>query len=448
MGKVPNRSNGEPDKLPPHCLDTEKAVLGIILNNDSNFDIARKRVRNSEAFYDLVHRTIWKGMNQLRLLHRKVEPISLISLFNGEASSAGAVSVAFLSELANTAPPADVMNQLIDVLIERWTLRRMVRVMTEATARIMDGNNFEGVMDGIQRDMAICLRESMEKSASPLKAFAEVAAQELERDFMSESTASGIPTGFKDYDYLTGGLHPGELVVFAARPAVGKTALVMNIAENCGVPVGVMSLEMTGIALAKRVISSFSSVNIRDAFSKIKVEENIGKITDAMPQVYKCPIYIDDSSNLTVGQIISRARLMHSTWKIEVLIVDYLQIVHGDERVEKRYLEISEITKRLKGLAKDLNICVIIASQLSRKVQDASPTLSDLAESGAIEQDADTVCLLSVPDKKKPSTVKAFVAKQRNGPTGDFNFTFMNQYTRFENAARIEDEDLPLPYQD
>jgi replicative DNA helicase len=274
---------------------------------------------------------------------------------------------------------------------------------------------------------------------------------------------TGISTGFQDLDKMTTGLHGGEMVVIAARPSVGKTSLAMNIAEHVAIdlrlPVGVFSLEMSAASLVLRTLCSRSRVNLRNVREGFLAERDFPKLTGAAGKLAGAPLFIDDTSGLSILQLRAGARRMHQQHQVKLFVIDYLQLLHSTSaRAENRQQEIADISAGLKGLAKELDVPVIVLSQLNREPEKrergAEPRLSDLRESGSIEQDADLVCLLYKPGKgdddetgsqadDEALPVNLLIAKQRNGPTGEVRLTFLKPYTRFESSAKVSDEDVP-----
>jgi len=274
---------------------------------------------------------------------------------------------------------------------------------------------------------------------------------------------TGVGTGFTDLDRMTSGLHPGEMVVIAARPSMGKTSLAMNIAEHVAIeqklPVGVFSLEMTSESLVLRMLCSRSRVNLRSVREGFLAERDFPKLTGAAGKLANAPLFIDDSSGLSILQLRAKARRMAQQYGIKLFVIDYLQLLHSTaRRAENRQQEIADISNGIKSLAKELSVPVIVLSQLNRELEkdkNRKPRMSDLRESGAIEQDADVVGLLYKPssgdddeagggsEEQDAVPVNLLIAKQRNGPTGDVNLTFLKSYTRFESAAKVSDDDVP-----
>jgi len=281
-------------------------------------------------------------------------------------------------------------------------------------------------------------------------------------DFQQRKGAmTGVATGFPDLDKMTRGLNAGEMIVIAARPSLGKTSLAMNIVEHVASgpapsPVGIFSLEMTADSLVLRMLCSRSRVNLRNITSGFLAERDFPKLTGAAGKLANAPLFIDDTAGLSILQLRAKARRMSQQFGIKLFVIDYLQLLHSTaRRAENRQQEIADISNGIKALAKELKVPVLVLSQLNRELEkdkNRKPRLSDLRESGAIEQDADLVALLYKPSsaddddggqEQDAVPVNLLIAKQRNGPTGDINLTFLKSYTRFESAAKISSDDLP-----
>jgi replicative DNA helicase len=301
-----------------------------------------------------------------------------------------------------------------------------------------------------------------QKGAQPVRDFVKDAMGSIEKLYDKQGAVTGIATGFRDLDKLTSGLHPGNMIVIAARPSMGKTALAMNIAENIAIgqniPVGIFSLEMSSDELVKRMLCSIAKVNLRSIQEGFLSEKDFHPLTSAASQLMKAPMYIDDSPSVSIHQARAKARLMKHRYDIKLLVIDYLQLMRAPSRRAElnRQVEISDISAGVKALAKELGIPVIVLSQLNRQPEareGGKPRLSDLRESGAIEQDADVVGLLVRPemyaeddDKRNEMEGEAtlVIAKQRNGPTGDVLLTFLKRFTCFADRAKVDAEDIAV----
>jgi replicative DNA helicase len=337
----------------------------------------------------------------------------------------------------------------------------MIQTCTDVVSRAFE---FEGevdtLLDEIERDVLRISEERVEASARTIKELVHKAINTIEEFHQRQGMLTGVATGFSDLDKMTSGLHGGEMVVIAARPSMGKTSLAMNIAEHVAIeqrlPVGVFSLEMTAESLVLRMLCSRSRVNLRNIRDGFLAERDFPKLTGAAGKLANAPLFIDDSSGLSILQLRAKARRMFQQFGIRLFVIDYLQLLNStSRRAENRQQEIADISNGIKALAKELNVPVIVLSQLNRELEkdkNRKPRLSDLRESGAIEQDADLVALLykpssseedEAPAQEEASAVNLYIAKQRNGPTGDVPLTFLKGYTRFESAAKVSAEDIP-----
>jgi replicative DNA helicase len=317
-------------------------------------------------------------------------------------------------------------------------------------------------MDEVERDILRISESRVQGTNATIKDLVNKAITTIEEFHKRQGMLTGIATGFSDLDKMTSGLHGGEMVVIAARPSMGKTSLAMNIVEHVVIdqklPVGVFSLEMTSESLVLRMLCSRSRVNMRNIRDGFLAERDFPKLTGAAGKLAGAPLFIDDSAGLSVLQLRAKARRMHQQYGIKLFVIDYLQLLHStSRRAENRQQEIADISNGVKGLAKELNVPVIVLSQLNRELErekNRKPRLSDLRESGSIEQDADVVAMLYKPSsdddegggppaEQDAVPVNLLIAKQRNGPTGDVNLTFFKSITRFENAAKVSEEDVP-----
>jgi len=319
-------------------------------------------------------------------------------------------------------------------------------------------------MDEVERDILRISEARVQATTTTIKDLVKRAINQIEDFHQRQGMLTGVGTGFPDLDKMTSGLHPGEMIVIAARPSMGKTSLAMNIAEHVAVdqrlPVGVFSLEMTAESLVLRMLCSRSRVNLRNVRDGFLAERDFPKLTGSAGKLANAPLFIDDSSGLSILQLRAKARRMAQQHGVKLFVIDYLQLLHSTaRRAENRQQEIADISNGIKSLAKELSVPVIVLSQLNRELEKRGPgmrpQLSDLRESGAIEQDADLVGLLyrekeakeaeeNEPDfAQEALPVTLYIAKQRNGPTGDVNLTFLKSFTRFESAAKVSDDDVP-----
>jgi replicative DNA helicase len=370
--------------------------------------------------------------------------------------------LSYLASLPDAVPSAANLAYYAEIVREKHLLRRMIQTCTGVVRRVYESEGeVDALLDEVERDVLQLSEERVESNVRTIKELVKSAITTIEEFHQRQGMLTGLSTGFTDLDKLTTGLHGGEMVVIAARPSVGKTSLAMNMAEHVAVdqriPVGVFSLEMTAESLVLRMLCSRSRVNLRSIREGFLAERDFPRLTGTAGRLAAAPLFIEDSSNLSILQFRAKARRMHLQYGIRLFVVDYLQLLHSTaRRAENRQQEIADISSGIKALAKELNVPVVVLSQLNREVEkekNRKPRLSDLRESGAIEQDADLVALLyrSNPDEDESGAgpdqeaipVNLYIAKQRNGPTGEIPLTFMRGFTRFESAAKVSAEDVP-----
>jgi replicative DNA helicase len=329
----------------------------------------------------------------------------------------------------------------------------------------------DALLDQVETDILRLSEERVEEKSMKMHDLVMRSIQIIEERHQRKGQITGLSTGFPDLDDMTTGLHGGEMFIIAARPSIGKTSLAMNIAEHVALelkqPVGIFSLEMTAESLVLRMMSSRARVNAQNLRSGFLNYEDFQRLTQHAAELSQAPLYIDDTANLSILQLRARARRLHQQYGIQLFVIDYLQLLHStsSRALENRQQEIADISKGIKALAKELNVPIIVLSQLNREMEkrESKPRLSDLRESGSIEQDADVVGLLYRADPKSPYKaapmdgdesgemmqaeaipVNLLIAKQRNGPTGDIRLMFVKGYTRFESVAKVEPEDVPV----
>jgi len=417
----------------------------------------------SEVFYDLRHQALFDLLAEMFDKREAIDLVTLSERLKERKLMESVGGISYVAGLPDVVPSAANLIWYLNIVQEKHLLRRMIKVCTEVVGRAYD---YEGevdqLMDEIERDILRIGESRVQSSANTIKELVKGAINTIEDYHQRQGTLTGIGTGFVDLDKLTTGLHGGEMIVIAARPSVGKTALAMNIAEHVALeerlPVGVFSLEMTAASLVLRMLCSRSRVNLRNVREGFLAERDFPKLTGAAGKLSSAPLFIDDSSGLSILQLRAKARRMFQQYGIKLFVIDYLQLLHtSSRRAENRQQEIADISSGIKALAKELNVPVIVLSQLNREVEREKgrpPRLSDLRESGAIEQDADVVGLLYrvTKDDDEPATgsandaqaINLLIAKQRNGPADeDICLTFLKQYTRFESAAKIQAKDLP-----
>lgn len=453
------------DRLPPHSIEAEQGVLGCILlsPHDCMGECIEKLKAGHLIFYDLRHQTLYQTLAEMYDEKHGIDLITLQQRLKNIQQLENVGGLAYLSSLPDAVPSAANLEYYLEIVLEKYLLRKMIQTCTGIVGRVFDyEGQVEALLDEVERDILRISEERATDASSNIRELVNRAISKIEEYHANQGMLTGISTGFADFDKMTTGLHQGEMVVIAARPSVGKTSLAMNIAEHITlelkVPVGVFSLEMTAEQLVLRMLCSRSRVNLRNIRDGFLAERDFPKLTDAAGRLAGSPLFIDDSSGLSILQLRAKARRMWQQHGIKLFVIDYLQLLNStSRRAENRQQEIAEISGGIKSLAKELGVPIIVLSQLNRELEKRGPgerpRLSDLRESGAIEQDADLVGLLYRETKNKDGEeemneaeldaipVKLFIAKQRNGPTGDVDLTFLKSYTRFESAAKVNLED-------
>ena len=455
------------DRLPPHDLDMEQGVLGcqLLSPNECVGEVVEKlKDVGVEAHYDLRHQTIQAELFEMFDTRVPIDVITLQQRLKDKGLLEQVGGIAYLSQLQDAVPSAANLSYYLEIVREKFILRKMISVCTEVVGRVYDyEGEVDALMDEVERDVLRISESRAQSSVLGVKDLVNKAIGTIENFFSRKGTLSGLATGFMDLDRMTDGLHHSEMIVIAARPSMGKTSLAMNMVEHVvledKLPVAVFSLEMSAESLVLRMMCSIARVNLRSIRDGFMSEADFPKLTSAAGRLANAPLFIDDTAALSILQLRARARRLHQQHGVKLIVIDYLQLLHSTARrsQENRQQEIADISSGIKALAKELKVPVIVLSQLNRELEkdkSRKPRLSDLRESGSIEQDADVVGLLYKPNSGDDDdgaaveeadgiAVNLLIAKQRNGPTGDVNLTFLKPYTRFESAAKVSDEDVP-----
>lgn len=449
------------DRLPPHSDDAEQGVLGcIILSPLDVIPQCVEQITNPEAFYDLRHRTIYEMLIAMWDAKLPIDIITLRERLNKTHNLEAAGGLAYLSSLPDAVPSASNVEFYIKIVREKFALRRIIGTCTEVVSRAYNHTgDVDELIDQAEADILKLGNDRIVQSTTlPAKQLVHSAIAEIDKYLTNDGQITGITTGLVDLDQLTWGFNPGDMIVIAARPGQGKTAISLNIADHVAVelklPVGIFSMEMTGISLMMRMICARARVSMTLLRKGLINDSSWLKLTTACGTLQAAPLFIDDSPGLSILQLRARARRMQQQHGIKLIIIDYLQLMHAKVRYQDgRQQEVSEISKGVKGLAKELQLPIIALCQLNRKIEErgqgAKPKLSDLRESGSIEQDSDIVGMLYQGDDEDNNheadviPINLLIAKSRQGPPGNVALTFLKGCTRFESAAKINGDDLP-----
>jgi len=434
----------------PNNLEAERSILGAILLDNHALNAAVEKIR-SEDFFLSQHRQIFERMIQLGEKQQAIDVVTLMEDLSrrGELEAAG--GIAYLSQLADGLPRVTNVEHYARIVKEKAVLRSLIfsasAIQEQALAA---GDDADVILDRAESVIFQLAEDRVKVGLIGVKELVRDNYERLEKIFSEGRRITGLTTGYPGLDNETAGLQPSELIILAARPSMGKTALALNISENVALrlrePVAVFSLEMSKESLLLRLLASEARVDAHKFRTGHMNRDDWGKVTGALTNLADAPLWIDDSASSTVMGIGAKARRLKRDRGLSLLVVDYLQLVVPTHmgRGTNRQEEVSSISRGLKGLAKELKVPVLVLSQLTRAPErdDRKPQLSDLRESGAIEQDADVVLFINRPnfyktDLPEEDRAKAelIIAKQRNGPTGSMNFVFLARHTRFEEAA-------------
>jgi replicative DNA helicase len=441
----------------PFSEDGEKGVLcSLLLSPREVADFCVLQLR-SDAFYIPAHGIIYNLVLEFDEKHRPIDFVSLKQALKDRNQLEEIGGPEYLSGLYDFVPTAANARYYIDIVRVKYVLRRLISTCNRLSTQCYDQQGeIEPLLDEAEKEIFAITGEHVKTEIVPIKEHVMAAIEQIEQLYENRGSVTGLPTGFIELDRMTSGLHAGEMIVIAARPAMGKTAFAMNVAEHVAMDIGkavaVFSLEMSSQQLVQRILCSRAKVDLQRVRNGFLSERDFPNLTAAASQVAAAKMFIDDTAGLTVTELRAKARRMKSKYDIQLIVVDYLQLLRSMSRraQDNRQLEISEISAGIKALAKELELPIIVIAQLNRQPdtrtkEGGRPRLSDLRESGSIEQDADLVGLLVRPEyyetddeskQERAGEAELIIAKQRNGPTGDVPLTFLKQFTRFETRAR------------
>lgn len=442
-------------KIPPHSVEAEQSVIGgLLLENEALDKVAD--ILSAKDFYRHDHKTIFEHISRLIELNRPADIVTVAESLENKAELSGVGGIAYLGALAQSTPTAANIRRYAEIVHERAVMRQLVVVGSgiAESAYAPNGRDAQQLLDEAEAKI-FQIAEGGKRSTEgflDIKQLLPQVADRIDQLYSrdNQSDVTGVATGFSDLDEMTSGLQGGDLIIVAGRPSMGKTAFSINIAENVALdtklPVAIFSMEMGATQLATRMIGSVGRLDQHRMRNGRLEDEDWEKLTTALGKLNEAPIFIDEGAGLTSFDVRARARRLHrQCGKLGLIVIDYIQLMSGaaGRQSENRATEISEISRSLKSLAKELDCPVIALSQLNRSLEnrpDKRPVMSDLRESGAIEQDADVILFIYRdevynPDSTDKGTAEIIVGKQRNGPIGRVRLTFLGHHTRFENFA-------------
>ena len=436
------------DKIPPQNLEAEMAVLGAMLLDEEAISVAIESL-DSESFYKDAHKKIFEAIVYLYNANKAVDLITITDELKRRGILEEIGGVSFLTSLVNTVPTTANINHYVRIVKEKNILRTLINNANKIISLSYESQgNVDEVVDTAEKLIFEVSDRRPRGSYISLKEVVQKSIDTIDKLYQRKAHVTGIPTGFVDFDIKTAGLQPSDLIVVAGRPSMGKSAFALSIAEYVGVtekiPLAIFSIEMSKEQLVQRMLCAHAKVDAHKVRTGYLSTSDWPRLTAAAGKLSTAPIFIDDTPAISVMELRAKARRLKAQQNIQLIILDYLQLMCSSRTVENRQQEISEISRSLKALARELNIPVLAISQLSRAVEarvDHRPQLSDLRESGAIEQDADVVVLILREEYYNPTPenqgiAEINIAKQRNGPVGVIKLAFIKEYTRFENLTQ------------
>lgn len=440
------------DKIPPQNIEAEQAVLGAILIDNTSINKALEII-HPDDFYREAHRRIFAAVLDLNERSEVVDLITLTDQLRKKNELESVGGAAYLSSLVNSIPTAANIRQHSRIIHEKAVLRNLIAVATDIVGQGYDDQGrVEELLDFSERSIFGISEKKLKPSFIPVKEIIKDSFETIEQLYEKKERVTGVATGFRDLDEMTSGLQPSDLIVIAGRPSMGKTALALGIAQHLGIEkhgtAAIFSLEMSKEQLVMRMLCSEARVDAHKLRSGYLGRTDWPKLTTAAGRIAEARIFIDDTPAISVLETRAKARRLKAEHGLDLVIVDYLQLMRGRGDADNREQEISEISRSLKALAKELQLPVVAMSQLSRAVENRSdkrPILADLRESGAIEQDADIVIFIYRdevyhPTDENKGIADIIIGKQRNGPIGNIKLAFLDRYTRFENLEKVHEE--------
>jgi replicative DNA helicase len=436
------------EKPLPNNLDAERSVLGAILLDNNALNTAIENLRAEDFFLDQ-HRRVFTQMIALGEAQQAIDLITLTEELHRRGDLEASGGAPYLASLADGMPKVSNVEHYARIVKEKAMLRNLIHTTHNIQQRAFEGEDgADMILDNAESSIFLLAEDRVKAGLIPVKDIVRDNFERLEKIFKEGKSITGIPTGYVELDKLTSGLQPSELLILAARPSQGKTALALNLAENiairAGQPVAIFSLEMSKESLLQRLVASVAQIDAHKFRTGHLSRTDWTSMTDALGTISSAPLWVDDAGSISVLEIGAKARRLKRDKGLSLLIVDYLQLITARGRFGNRQEEVASISRGLKGLAKELQIPVLVLSQLTRAPErdERGPQLSDLRESGAIEQDADVVMFIyrphffkagASPEEREETELR--IAKQRNGPTDNVKFVFRSRLTRFEEAA-------------
>jgi len=440
-------------RVPPQNLEAERSVLGgMLLDNQAIHQVLE--TLDGDDFYSSAHKRIFQSIIDLTDRNEPADLITLSSLLKDRSQLDAVGGAAYVGSLVDAVPSAANISYYSKIVKEKSVLRKLISATTGILSRTYeDATDIDGIIDEAEYAIFQISENKIRQSFSPIREIIKDSFRTIERLFEKKSLITGVSTGFEELDRMTSGFQRSDLIIIAGRPSMGKTAFALNIAQHASiemdVPVAVFSLEMSKEQLAMRMLSSEARVDAQRLRKGFLGETDWPRLTTAAGALSEAKLFIDDTAAITVLEMKAKARRLKAERGLGLVVLDYLQLMRGRDQSPSREQEISEISRSLKALAKELSVPVVALSQLNRQVEarsDRRPQMADLRESGAIEQDADVILFIyrdevynRSEDNPEKGIAEIIIGKQRNGPTGKIKLAFLKEFTRFENLAQIRE---------
>ena len=435
-------------KIMPHNLEAEQSVIGAMLMDPKAIDIAGE-VLVGEDFYSKQNGIVYDAIQELRMENKPADPVTLSAKLREKEVPEEMAGPEFIKDIITAVPTSANVKYYANIVYEKSTLRRLIRVTQDITEECFEGNEkLENILEDTEKKVFNLIQTRNSRETVPISEIVMSALRRIQEASQTKGNITGIPTGFLDLDNMLSGLQPSDLVIIAARPSMGKTAFVLSIADHVAfrkdMSVAIFSLEMAKEQLVNRLLSMEARIDAQNIRTGNLSEKEWEDLMESSEVIGASKLIIDDTPGITMTELRSKCRKYKLENDIQMVLIDYIQLMSSGGRTESRQQEISEISRGLKALARELNVPVVVLSQLNRAVDTRSgnrPVLSDIRESGSIEQDADVIMFLYRddyynPDTEKKNVAEVIVAKQRNGPVGTIELTWQPKYTRFVNTAR------------
>lgn len=444
------------DRVPPHCIESEKGALGSMLLDPTKIGEWFELFGATDIFYDLRHKMIFEAMAQLSEENKPVDIVSVSTVLKDKLQDDQTGGIVYLVELSDCSPSGENLTFFADRLREKYTRRSIIRNCTSACSEAYDAESkVETVLDGVEQSILAIADMTAGKDENSIQEIGRRALARMEWEYKNGNKPTGLASGFRRLDGMLRGYQNKELNILAARPGIGKTAFVMDVVANVvldqKIPVAVFNYEMSYDSLFIRTVFSRAGISRTKFLDQRLTPMEFSRLGDVSAKLAASPLYMEGESEMNILQLKAKARRLKKRNGIKLLVIDYLQLVSGVKYTSNRNNEVGEVSRGLKMLASELDIPIIALSQLNREVEKGKgrpPNLSDLRESGSIEQDANTVMFLHDPDpdiedKSSQRVINALVRKNRNGPCGDFELMFTGDQTKFENHSGIDPADHP-----